>query len=134
MLLDEISTYLVSQGVGVAGSTASWTVFKGIEPNTPEKCITLFETGGLENEGHHDTPVDRPTFQVRVRADSYGYSTARVKLGAARTALENIGNITLSSWKYVHVQAIGEAASLGYDENQLPRLVLNFRAIRSRTS
>ena len=134
MLLDEIGTYLTGQGVATTGSTSNWRIGKGFEPDRPDKCITLFETGGEPNEGHRDTPIDRPTFQVRVRADNYGYSTARAKIGAARTALELIGASTLSGRRYVYVTAMGEPVSLGVDEKQRPRLVMNFRAMRSRTT
>ena len=46
MLLDEIAQHLIAQGVGVAGSTADWTVKKGFEPPSPDKCLVLYETGG----------------------------------------------------------------------------------------
>src|SRR5512143_1312249 len=134
MILDELATYLVSQGVGSTSQTASWAVFKGFEPETPDKCISLFETGGDPNEQHEATPIDRPTFQVRIRSDDYGYSTGRAKIAAARTALELVGNTSLSGRRYVHVVAMREPISLGLDENQRPRWVQNFRAIRSRTS
>ena len=133
MILDELATYLQGQGVASTSQSASWAVFKGFEPDTPDKCISLFETGGNPNEQNVNTPVDRPTFQLRVRADDYGYSTGRAKIGAARTALELIGNSTLSSWRYVHVVAMSEPVSLGLDENQRPRWVQNYSAIRSRT-
>ena len=134
MLLDEIGTYLAAQGVATTGSTSNWRIGKGFEPDRPDKCITLFETGGDPNDMHQSGLIDRPTFQVRVRADNYGYSTARVKIEAARTALQAIGGSTLSGRRYINCLAIGEPLSLGYDEQQRPRLVMNFRALRSRTS
>ena len=134
MILDELATYLIAQGVGSTSQSAIWAVFKGFEPATPDKCISLFETGGDPNEQHEATPIDRPTFQVRVRSDDYGYSTGRTKIAAARTALELVGNTSLSGRRYVHVVAMSEPISLGLDENQRPRFVQNFRAIRSRTS
>lgn len=133
MILDELATYLQGQGVASTSQSASWAVFKGFEPDTPDKCISLFETGGNPNEQNVNTPVDRPTFQLRVRADDYGYSTGRAKIAAARTALELIGNSTLSTRRYVHVVAMSEPVSLGLDENQRPRWVQNYSAIRSRT-
>lgn len=134
MILDELATYLRSQGVASTSQSASWAVFEGFEPDTPDKCISLFETGGDPNEQHEATPIDRPTFQLRVRSDDYGYSTGRSKVAAARTSLELIGNTTLSGWRYIHVVAMSEPVSLGVDENQRPRWVQNYRAIRSRTS
>lgn len=133
-LLDEVATYLIAQGVGSSGSTANWTVNKGFLPASPDKAIGVFETGGFRNDGHTDATVDRPTFQLLVRGDAFGYSTARTKLTAARTALEGIGNENMGGRRYVHVQAQHEALSLGQDENSRPKLVMNFTALRSRTS
>ena len=131
-LLDEIATRLQGQGVGTTGSTQSWFVAKGFLPPTPDKCIALFETGGFPNDAHESALIDRPTFQVRVRSDAFGYSTGRTKIGAARTALE-IGNSTLSGRRYVHIVAQSEPVSLGVDDNNRPALVMNFTALRSRT-
>lgn len=132
-LLDEIAARLVSQSVGVQGSTASWTVYKGREPPTPDQVITVFETGGLPNQGRDDT-LDFPTFQVRVRGigtTSTGYPAARTKLAAARVALESMNAATFSGRYYCTVTAHGEVISLGADESNRPRLVMNFTAMRS---
>lgn len=131
-LLDEVSARLIAQSVGVAGSTANWVVKKGWMPPAPDRAIGIFETGGLANDGHESALIDRPTFQVRVRGPKGGYSTARTKIAAARTALE-IGNSTLGGRRYVHIVAQSEPSFMGYDENQRPELVLNFTALRSRT-
>ena len=135
-LLDDLATYLVAQGVGVAGSTADWIVAKGWLPPKPDKVIGLFETGGRPNEGHADATIDRPTFQVRTRGSALAYSTARAKLASARTSLENIGNETMGAGTryYAHVQADAEALSLGLDEATRPHLAMNFTALRSRTT
>lgn len=98
----------------------------------PDRAIGIFETGGFANDGHESALIDRPTFQVRVRGPQGGYSTARAKIAAARTALE-VGNTTLSGRRYVHIVAQSEPASLGSDENGRPELVINFTALRSRT-
>ena len=131
-LLDEISARLIAQGVGVAGSTANWVVKKGWMAPAPDRAIGIFETGGFPNDGHESALIDRPTFQIRVRAPKGGYSTARAKIAAARTALE-VGNTTLSGRRYVHIVAQSEPSFLGYDDNQRPELILNFTALRSRT-
>lgn len=132
MLLDEIAKRLTDQGVGVVGSTANWVVKKNWMSPSPDRAIALFETGGFPNDFHESALIDRPTFQVRVRGPKGGASTARVKIGAARTALE-IGSTTLTGWRYVHIVAQGEPTFLGMDENQRPEYVMNFTALRSRT-
>ncbi len=139
MLLDEVAGELISQGVGVAGSTAAWVVAKGYEPATPDRVIVLYETGGFPNEGLSTGTVDRPTFQLRVRGPvnmqtAGAYSTARVKIGAARVALDAVLNKSLSGWKYIHIKAQSEPLFLGYDNTDRPTLAINFQALRSRTS
>jgi hypothetical protein len=133
-LLDEVAARLISQSVGVSGTTAAWTVFKGYEPALPDKVITVFETGGLPNQGHEGNVLDLPTFQVRVRGDAFGYSTARTKIAAARTALEGMTAGTFSGRYYCQVTANSEPISLGQDASHRPELVMNFTALRSRSS
>lgn len=132
MLLDEVATYLIAQGVGSSGST--WGIYKGFLPPSPDKVIGLFETGGFPNDGRGDSSVDRPTFQVMVRGDAFGYSTARSKIGGARVSLETVGNSNMGGRRYLHCVAQQEALFIGPDENSRPRLVMNFTALRSRTS
>lgn len=131
-LLDEIATKLISAGVAVTGSTASWVVKRGWASPSPDRVFILTETGGFANDGHESALIDRPTFQLRVRGPRGGYSTARTKIAAARTALE-VGNTTLSGRRYVHIVAQSEPSFMGFDENQRPELVVNFTALRSRT-
>lgn len=123
----------------MAGSTSPWIVAKGYEPATPDKCFVLYETGGFPNEGLSSTgSVDRPTFQLRVRGPvntgSGAYSTARVKIEAARVALENVLNENLSGWRYLHIKAQHPPLGLGQDNTDRPLLVVNFQAFRARTS
>lgn len=135
-LLDEVQSYLVTQGVGVAGSTANYVVAKGYEPDSPDKVITLLETGGLRNEGYSTGGVERPTFQVRVRGNAFGYSTARAKIDSAKTNLEQVINKKIGSpaWYYLHIQAMSPPKSLGQDARDRPTVVQDFWAYRSRTS
>ena len=140
-LLDEMARQLIAQAVGVAGTTASWSVFKGWEPETPDQSISIFETGGRENQPHDDSlygMLDFPTFQVRVRGAgqdfSTGYPAARAKIAAARTALERLSPGTVLGRYYCQVTANGEPISLGHDASHRPRFTLNFTALRSRSS
>lgn len=131
-LLDEIAARLIAQSVGVSGSTANWAVKKGWWSPSPDRAIAVFETGGKPNDQGQGL-IDRPTFQVRVRGPKGGASTARTKMAAVRTALEG-GPLTLSSRYYVQITADTEPISLGSDTNQRPEYVMNFTALRSRTT
>jgi len=133
-LLEEIAARLISQGVGIQGSTASWSVFKGWEPEIPDQCISIYETGGNPNQPHDGDLLDVPTFQLRVRGanTSTGYPAARTKIAAARTAIEGMTAGLFSNRYYCQVTANHEALSLGHDATHRPRLVINFTALRSR--
>lgn len=138
-LLDEVASYLQSQNVaGLPGTTQAtatgYTLFKSRLPEAPDKAIALFETGGFPNEDGESGLLDRPTFQVRVRATINAYSTARTKIEAVRTALHQVGNESLSGRYFAGITAETAPLSLGYDANNRPGLVMNFRALRSRTS
>lgn len=141
MLLGEIANYLVSQGVAVAGSTASWSLGLGYEPASPDAVITVTETGGFPQQEMSTQPLERPTFQVRVRgpinlAGSSAYSQARSKLNQIMTTLEGFGNKKIGTvpWYYLHIRRQGEPLSLGFDNTNRPTVAVNFAAIRSRTS
>ncbi len=139
-LLDEVATYLQTQAVaGLPGSTvvtaSGWTLAKGYLPEAPDKVVALFETGGRANEQNAVTGLlDRPTFQVRVRSSVLAYSTARTKIEAVRTALELVGNESLSSRYYAGILSETAPLSLGLDANKRPHLAMNFAALRSRTT
>jgi len=137
-LPDEVASYLQTQGIAPTGSTASWSIAKGYEVDSPDRLITILETGGFPNDPRPapDNTIDRPTFQLRVRGPANGYSTARATIGAARLVLDQVNNMRIgpSSWYYLSIRAVHEPLSLGVDNQQRPTLVMNFAAIRSRTS
>lgn len=137
-LLSEVRAFLIAQGVGVSGSTANWAVTMGTVVPTPDRLITLFETGGFQDELHESNPITRPTLQLHVRgaAVSSGYAQARAKVEAAQTALLAVrtGTTGLSGRTYVCLVPQGQPISLGQDANNRPRLVQNWMALRSRTS
>jgi hypothetical protein len=138
-LVDEIASFLVTQGIATAGSTASWCVAKQYEPASPDRVFTVVETGGFPNEGLSTGTVDRPTFQLRARGPVAGNttpsaSTARVKIETARTALEAQLNTAVGGWQYLHIKANHPAMYLGRDNTMRDTVVINFTALRSRTS
>lgn len=136
-LLDEVRTFLIGASVGVAGSTADWSVTRGFAPPTPKRVLAIFETGGLQDELHESNPVTRPSFQLYARGNSIGdYATARAKLESAQTAFLAVGPATtsLGGRKYVCILPQSQPISLGLDENDLPRVVQNWVALRSRTT
>jgi len=125
MLLDELAAHLVSQGVGVLG-TSIILGSKGVIPSGDGPYISLIETGGSGPTRIHNTSVantQRPTVQVVVRAKSY--LTARTKSKAAYVALDGIFNTTLTGVLYHSITARQEPTDIGLDTLERPMVVFN---------
>jgi hypothetical protein len=133
-LLDEVATYLVAQGVGSMGTTSAWRIFKGFGYPSTGRAIVLTETPAPNQHGHSGATLDNKSFQVLVRGPVNGYSTGLAKGEAVRTALELIGNETMTGRYYPMVLLASGPIPLGQDENNQPRLSWNFLALRSKTT
>ena len=138
MLLDEIATRLIAQSVGgLPGSTAAstsgtgWTIWSRQLGPTPDQSIAIVPTGGFQREDR--AFVDRPTFQIVVRAGKDTSSSLETKVAAVDAAL-NAFDGTLSSRVYVDINRQGDYLWLGRDENGRPMYSLNYLAHRSRTT
>ena len=138
MLLDEVGTYLVAQGVGSLGTTSSWRIFKGFGYPSTGRAIVLTETAAPNQHGHSAATLDNKAFQVLVRGPNIStagaYSTMLTKGEAVRTALEAIGNESLSGRYYPMVVLASGPIPLGQDPNNQPLASWNFLALRSKTS
>lgn len=128
-LLDDIATRLQTDGIGTIGASSGWAIFKAALPDGPDTAVALFETGGDAPEERY--ALDRPTFQVRVRGDAWGYSAARTKMQDIFAALHaqeaNVGS------DYVYIYAVQSGPiQMGHDESDRPHLSLNFRVVKKR--
>jgi hypothetical protein len=74
LLIDQLASYLQTQGQGTVGST----IFKVHRPSSPVACISLHPTGGYPADGY--TRREKPTVMIQARAStpaaalSKGYS------------------------------------------------------------
>lgn len=120
-LAEDIRTFLLGQ----AGLLpAPWEVYIGEQPPSPDRVVTLYETGGSP----HDTSSDYPmlTFQIRIRAAEY--PTARDKLAAIMAVLHNA---TITGYVYVYSMQsapvyLGKDAQAGR-----PEFSMNFRVMKA---
>src|SRR5262245_16038441 len=92
-----VARYLESQGFGVWASPLGWSLNAAVEPEAPDTCVTLYDTGG-------EDPITeqmnrRPTFQVRVRAPNY--EEAWNKLSDIVEHLTQVRPIVLDGTRYV---------------------------------
>lgn len=132
-LADEIGAQLTAAGVAsTAGTstTAAWPLRYELQPS-PSRMVAVIPSGGFQQEPRID--LDRPTFRVIVRGSTDDGLALRTQVTAVNNAL-NLTDGTFNGWTYVDVQRQGDALYLGRDENQRPAFMLNFLALRSRSS
>lgn len=130
-LLDEIGDYLTAQGA--VGGSSGWALMKADMPATPDKVVSLFETGGARGEPRY--PLTRERFQVRVRgaerhAATGAYSAARAKIAAIRALLHGASKLVLGSTWYNLILELGAPIPIGYDENGRPEITHNYETRR----
>lgn len=139
MLLDEIANYLASTGIGTVGVS----IFKSMIPTeAPNQCVVISEYGGLPttkvaNYAVGSAPLEWPRFQVMVRSNPLTttgyYSTARVLINSCYRALDGLAT-SLSSVRYVYVEALAPPFAIGLDDNERQMFVANFQAAKEITS
>lgn len=122
-----IKDLLVTAGIGIFAATSGWGIFIGQEPSTSDTTITIYPTGG--NAPSPKFLLNYPSVQVRVRGAAGGYLDARAKIQAISDALLGLPSQTLNSDRWVAINQVGDITSLGPDQNNRPRLVLNFALI-----
>ncbi len=118
-----VARYLESNGFGVFGSPAGWSINVASEPDTPDTAITVYDTGG---ETPDTDQLDRhPTFQVRVRGPNY--DDAYAKIDDIAYFLANARPGVLDGTRYAAFVITSDIASLGKDDNNRHQLTVNFR-------
>jgi len=119
-------------GLGTFAGTTTWGIYIGREPDSPDGVITLYDTGGpaedASTNGAKSTRLLHPTFQVRVRHQSY--VTGYAKALAVETALNRCGSFYAGSTRYLNVFKTDEIMKLATDEQDRVIFVQNFRAVR----
>jgi hypothetical protein len=121
----DIKDFLVNAGIGTFGTD----LFVSKEPESPNACVTVYDTGGFDAEAAYT--YDRPTVQVRVRGDKQDYSDAFTKAQSVRDELHGKYNETINGTRYVGIWIQGDIFTLGYDANDRPILAVNFRMHRT---
>ena len=124
MMLNEIGTYLQSQGIGALGTN----LFLGLMPDQPDNCIALFEYAGSPPDLHWSG--EYPGLQVRVRNKSY--AAGRTKIGEVAKKLHGLHEQTLSGTRYLLIKARGSPEVLKRDNNNRVELFVNFEIIKER--
>ena len=130
----DIVTYLDS----VTALTAGTDLFQGPLPELPNNCVAITHTGGEKGEYTMGPSLSAPgiemaRFQMAVRRTDR--ATAFTDANSYYALLANLGPITLASGKlYQDVESLdGEPYNLGQDDQDMWRVVCNFRAWKQRS-
>lgn len=112
-----IKDMLVTAGVGTFGTD----LFVGIQPATPDACVTLFDSGGRNPDPKH--AHDEPSVQAMVRSAVDDYEGGWAKAQAVKDAL--LGAPVTGDVRGVLMR--GDVNHLGRDDQARHEWSLNFR-------
>lgn len=119
MIIDDIANHIVDQGVGL---TLGTDLFKGFLPDSPDDCVAIFDTGGIEPD--RDIPTGDPTFQIIVR--STDYETADTLINSIVDLLHQKRNSTIGTTYYYYIYLLGEKGHIGRDAKNRDEFSVNF--------
>lgn len=113
-ILDALGTYLASQGQG----TLATDIFLARAPDTPDACVTLYESAGSGPDhtfGAGVYAIDHQRIRVVCRAARNDYPAARSKAVAVRAILGAVRDTTLSGVVILTILATSEVYPLNRD-------------------
>ena len=133
---EDIKDLLVAEGLGSDAGTDDWAIYRSQEPDTPNKVVTIYDTGGPPPGYVYRVVVPEtqyPTFQIRVRGEDY--TEVYEKIEAIKDYLNTVtGWFVDTATEYGRPFQTSEIISLGKDENGRSVLVVNFKIIRQDVS
>lgn len=121
-VISDVATYLAANGIG----TLNTSVFYSKMPDTTNPAVAVLDTGGTEPDAY--VPIEDPTFQILIRANSYALGKA--KLEAIKDLLHNFDNgylVNGQTYFYI-ILAQSNGGHIGQNENGKDEFSINFRA------
>jgi hypothetical protein len=102
-------------------------LFVSFEPDTPDRCLTILDSGGYDPE--IEANYEKPTIQIRSRDVPGQYRRA---YGSLRTVVDLLhgSRVTVNTTVYVFWQQ-GDIIHLGKDEKNRDTLTANMRIHRT---
>lgn len=109
---------LLADTLGTLGTD----IFYSNQPDSPDSCITVLDTGGLESDRY--LPHAEVTFQVIVR--NVHYDTAETKANSIVDILHKKKHSTIGGEYHYYIFLLTEPVSLGRDEKGRDEISINF--------
>lgn len=124
----DIATIISNAGLGVIAASSGWAIFTGRVPTSPDTVITTYDTGGRDPNAKF--LLEEQSIQVSVRGAKGGYALAFDRMQSIKDTLLGAPQQTVDGILYVGIWGIGDIIALGYDDNNRPLLVSNWRVAR----
>lgn len=122
---EDIKDMLVESSVGL-DLTFATNLFIGKEPGLPDDCVTIFDTPSFPPDitMTKGESYFRSSFQIRVR--NRKYDTGMTLAWDIFNQLHERADEDWGDSIYELIRATGEPALLDWDENERPRIIINF--------
>lgn len=114
---------LLTAHVGVSG----WQIEIGAQPDSPNKLISISDTGGAVP--NPKWLLDYPSMQVQVRGEINGYLDTYREAKAVKDLLLGVDSQDINGDRWVSVLMSGDMAFIGRDESERPLWSMNFSLI-----
>ena len=124
-ILDAVGSILQTAGVGTAGTN----LFLSRMPETPDACVTAYETGNgyaMYTHGTSGSALQVTNIQIVARGTREDYQGPRAKITAVTSAFEAVSEATWSGIRILRMEQIARPAPLGYDDNDRPRITMTY--------
>ena len=115
----------------VAAGVFGTDLFISSMPESPDACVTIYDTGGLEQQAGYE--YEYPTAQVKIRGDRKDYADAYSKAQTVRDALHGLNNESWNNARYIGIWCNSDIFFVGYDMHDRPMFTINFRIHRTST-
>ena len=99
--------------------------------DSPDLCITLYDTGGYQQEQNY--VLERPTIQALIRGNQNNYQEAYDLAYALKEKLKTTYNQTVNGTRYLQIVDQSDVFFTGWDSKNRPQFTINFRIMRTTT-
>ncbi len=113
--------------IAAHAAISGWQIEVGVMPDTPDKIITISDTGG--QDPNPKWLIDFPSLQVMVRGNVSGYLDTFVEAKAVKDLLLGVTSQDISGDRWVSITQNGDLGFIGRDEDQRPLFTVNFALI-----
>ena len=119
----------IFESSSVSLGTFATDIFIGHMPDSPDACVTIYDTGGTNPQSGYE--YHYPTVNIKVRGAVWDYTGAYSKAYSVYESLHDVTNETWNSTKYHGIWAMSDPFFLEYDEKMRPLFTINFITHRS---